>query len=337
MVLLAVDVGFGLVKGLSSDGRKVSFRSTIGAFQPVKFSSGMSASSSGRSVAIEYDGRQIFVGDAALLQSTPEATIDARRTVSFEGMALLMAAFSFLTPGKSTEDVKLVVGLPVLHYARLKNEYIKAAKTIHEFFELSFTGGLRVKKMINVVDVKVLPQPFGACFDLLLNDAGQVKDQHIAEGSIGVIDNGYNTLDLLRVEGLEYLEPRSKSFSEAGAFSVCRDLSEKLYQRFGVELPPEKVEKYLDKDVIVIRGKSELISGLKAECYTNQALNIISRVKSTWPDYPLLGLMPLVGGGIVNISEHLQRELGDAAAPVADPVWSNVSGYLKFGKRVWKQ
>ena len=86
----------------------------------------------------------------------------------------------------------------------------------------------------------------------------------------------------------------------------------------------------------MIRGQSELISGLKADCYYNQALNIISRVKSTWPDYPLLGLMPLVGGGIVNISGHLQRELDAAAAPVADPVWSNVSGYLKFGKRgVW--
>jgi plasmid segregation protein ParM len=333
MVTMGIDVGFGRVKAISNSGKRVAFRAAIGEYQPVKFKSGMGPSDD-VSVAIEYEGRQIYVGEAALKQSTPEATIDPRRTVTFEGMALLMAAFSLLTPERIVESVNLVVGLPVKHYSRLKEEYIEAAKRTHTFFELS--DGVKVRKNINVMDIKVLPQPFGTCFDQLLDDAGNIQDEAIANGNVGIIDNGYNTLDLLRVEGLEYIEPRSNSFSEMGIFAVCRALSEKFYQKFGVDISPEKIEPYLEKDIITIHGKDVSIKEIKAECYQAEAANVISRVKSTWPDYALLQRDILTGGGIINISTHLQEALGGGAVVVSDPMWGNVNGYRKFAKRVWK-
>jgi plasmid segregation protein ParM len=331
---ISVDVGFGRTKAISSTGEKIMFKSAIGPFQPVQFNYGVRRSGSG--MVLSYQGREMFVGDLALSQSTPIATMDTGRTVSFEGLTLLMAAVSALTPFSRFEKINMVVGLPVHHYARYKDEYIKVLTGMHDIKELALDGKVLYSKIIDVVQVKVLPQPFGCYFDLIFDDGGVINNQAIAEGNVGIVDNGYNTLDLLRVENLEYIERRSKGFPEMGAVSVYSTFQDMILRKHGIDIPLEKVESEFSKDYLTIYGEQVPTAELKKECYKIEAEKVLATIKTTWPDYGLLSAIILTGGGIINIWKQLEKEIGKAARITLEPLWANVLGYNKFAKKIWK-
>ena len=332
MITAGIDVGFGFTKAVGN-GRQRIFRSAIGAFSPIAFQP--EGAGSGTSTAIEFGGRRLFVGDAALRQATPEATITANRTVTFEGMALLMAAIHLLVPDQLNVQLRLVVGLPIQQYSKLKESYIAAAMGDHNFKIVSLDGASEYDKKVEIVSVKVLPQPFGCVFDRLLDGQGRIVNKAMATGQIGIIDGGYNTLDLLRVENLEYINRRSTSYSEMGVFEVSKLFSNRIYDRLGVEIPPEKAEQYIKSGSIKISGKMYSLAGILDECYEIEVTNVISRVKSIWPDYALLDAIIPTGGGIIPIQNRLKDTFGEIVQTGANLIWDNANGFEKYGKLAW--
>lgn len=336
MLKMAIDVGFGRTKGESSAGSRVDFPSVIGEFHPVKFISGME-NDPASNLAIGYNYRHWFVGDSALKQSTPQATVDKERTISEEGLTLLAAAMTLLAPDKSTEFINLVIGLPVMHYETLKQKYLTAAKTQHVVDRISLSGDKVDRKYFSVSDAKVLPQPFGTLFDRILNERGELIDKTLATGKIGIIDIGYNTLDLARADNLEYINPRSTSFSGLGMFTAFQALSTEIYRNMGIEIPPERIESVIRKGEIKVSGQPVSIEKYKWTAFQEAASQVLSRVKSTWPDRWELDQILITGGGAILLGGYLQSELGQQAQVVNNPVFANVAGYLKFAQRVWRQ
>jgi len=223
MIRVAVDVGFGRVKALNEEGRRSNFPAVVAGFQPLSFSSGME---SAKSLAIEYKGQAYWIGEAALRQSTAvRMTTDRVRTTGEEGMALLAAGLA-QTAEENHQLTNLVVGLPVRFYQKMKDEYASLARDVHKINLLSPGEALiRERRLVIVEEVRVLPQPFGTLFDAILDDKGGLKDKTMAGGKVGVIDIGFNTLDLARADELEYINPASDSFSGQGLFNAFQDLS----------------------------------------------------------------------------------------------------------------
>lgn len=335
MITMAVDVGFGRVKGVASNGNQVEFPSLIGEFHPVKFSSGMNGDPLSQ-IAVEYSGKRKFVGEAALRQSTPQNTIDPERTISEEGLLLLVTAMTMLTPNCISETINLVVGLPVMHYEKLKQRYIDAVKRVHVVDRLSMSGELISRAFLSVKEVKVLPQPIGTLFDCLFDGQGEVQDERLAEGKVGIIDVGYNTLDLARVDNLEFISPRSTSYSGLGMFSVFQALSFQIFRSFGVEIPPERIEPIFLSKQIRISGEVKDVSQLVIDACRQTANQTVSRAVSVWPDRWELDAVFLSGGGSIYIGDYIAEQLGQNARKTDTPGFSNVSGYLKFGQRIWK-
>lgn len=330
---MAIDVGFGGTKGVASNGRRAKFVSVVGDFHPVAFDSGMNDATS--NLVIDYKSKKSFVGESALKQSIPRATVDTDRTVTDEGMTLLAAAMALLADGSAT-NTNMVVGLPVRHFETLKNQYIKQVLTLHAIDLLTLTGGLSERKYVSVEQAKVLPQPFGAFFDLILDDKGKLTQEDLAKGKVGIVDIGYNTLDLARADQLEYINPRSTSFAGQGIFSAFQALSGELYRSLKVEIPPERIEPIARSGRIKVAGKETSIFIQQETAFKEAAAQIISRIKSLWPDRWELDQILLAGGGAILLGKYLQAELGDQAVIAADPAFANVNGYLKFARRVWK-
>lgn len=331
-MLVAVDVGFGRTKGLSSSGRRIDFPSAIGSFRPIRFTSGMEER--GDNLAIDVEGQKYFVGRSALSQSEPIATIDPERTVGKEGMILLSAALHRLVETQS-ENIQLVVGLPVVHYEKLKESYQRMCRSIPLSSLISQSGEVLSRRFFSVDHVKVIPQPLGTIFDALLDSDGQLADAKQAEGKIGVVDIGYNTLDLARVDRLELVNPRSTSFSGLGLFSAYRDLSDTLYRIHGVEVPPEKLESVVRLGSIKVRGKDEPIIEHWQKVCCDASSRILSRILSVWPDRWELDTVILSGGGALALGGQLVPQLGLSAVIAPNPSFANVSGYLKFARRAW--
>lgn len=333
MVKIAVDVGFGKVKGSSSNGKLVEFPSVIGDFHPVKFVSGLEKNPTSNLV-IKYNQKQYFLGQAALKQSKPQATVDKDRTVAEEGLVLLMGALSVLTD-QTSESINAVVGLPVMHYESLKEKYITSVKQLHIVDCLALTGELVTRKFLTVAAVKVLPQPMGTLFDCLLNESGDIVNSKLATENVGIIDIGYNTLDLARVDSLDFINPRSTSFSGLGIFSAFQYLSGEIYRNLGIEISAEHIEPIVRKGELSISGKTLSIESYKQSAFREAAKQIVSRVKSYWPDRWSLDEIIISGGGAFLLGEYLLQEFQNAHI-ASNPMFANVSGYLKFGKKVWK-
>jgi plasmid segregation protein ParM len=328
-----IDVGFGGVKARSAP-IKLDYCSVVGEFAPVKFSSGMEgATDPTQSIAIEYNNKRWYVGPAALKQTTPRATIEQNRTVTEEGQVLLLSALGLLS---RESQANLVVGLPVMHYSDLKDQYIQQASGTHIFNYLTLTGEIKEKRAISIKNVKVLPQPFGTVFDTILDDEGKPKDKRLAAKNIGVIDIGYNTLDLLRADALQYINKRSTSFSEMGMFSAYRELSNLLFHEFKVEIPPEKLEPIVQRGILSLHGRNHPIEMYKRKAFQATADSIISRIKSIWTDAWQLDTIVLAGGGSIVLGDYL---LGNSDFPQmelsSDPLYSNVNGYYKCACVTW--
>lgn len=336
MLNMAVDVGFGRVKALGDNGRTANFPAVVAGFKPLTFASGLET---GESLAIEYQGRPWWIGEAALRQSTAvRMTTDRTRTTNEEGMALLAAGLANIAD-KDHELANLVIGLPVRFYSTMKDEYAKLARDVHKINILS-PGGAQVKerRVVIVEGIKVLPQPFGTLFDSILDDSGSLRDKALAGGRVGIIDIGFNTLDLARADALEYNNPQSDSFSGQGLFSAFQELSREIYRALEIELPPEKLEPVVKSREIVLAGKRHDISELTDRAFSAAAEGILSRIRSLWPDRDRLmfDMILITGGGGALLGRYLTPYLGASARIVEGAVMANSRGFLKFGQRCWR-
>lgn len=336
MPKVAVDVGFGRVKAISEAGKAANFPAVVAGFQPLAFASGMEA---GNSLAIDYRGKSYWVGEAALRQSSSvRMTTDRSRTTSEEGMALLAAGL-VQTAAKEHQLTNLVIGLPVRFYSTMKDEYRRLARDVHQIGIISpGEAKIKARRVVIVEDVKVLPQPFGTLFDAILDDAGNLRDKALAGGKVGIIDIGFNTLDLARADSLEYVNPASDSFSGQGLFSAFQELSRGLYRELEIEIPPEKLEPIVRDRKITIAGRQHDVAGIIDRAFNAAAEGIISRVKSIWPDRERWQFTQVLitGGGGALLGQYLIPLLGVPARVVENPVMANCRGYLKFAHRVWK-
>jgi plasmid segregation protein ParM len=333
---MAVDVGFGRVKALNENMKEANFPAAIASFQPLQFASGME---SGESLAIEYNDRAWWIGEAALRQSTAaRMTTDRTRTTGEEGMALLAAGMALLAK-QDHELVNLVVGLPVKFFAGMKAEYAKLARDVHKVGILSPSGSMiKARRVVIVEQVKTLPQPFGTLFDVLLDNSGNLQDKALAGGRVGVIDIGFNTLDLCRADELEYNNPQSDSFSGQGLFSAFQELSREIYRELEIELPPERLEPVVRDRKITLAGKEHDVSELIDRAFSAAAEGILSRIRSLWPDRDRLmfNAILITGGGGSLLGKYLTPYLGAPARIVEGAVMANCRGYLKFARRCWK-
>ncbi len=245
-----------------------------------------------------------------------------------------MAALGLLVD-KVPANVNLVVGLPVSHYTGLKEIYIKNLKQTHYFDAISPDGQVKRKYVVTVHGLKVLPQPLGTLFNLLLDDYGDIENPDITKQNIGVIDVGYHTTDLARADNMEFIDRKSASYP-IGIYNVLVELAESLSRSHGIEVQPENLEDVVQAGRIKVGGKTISVEYERQEALNNIAGQIISKLKSLWPDRWQLDRLAIAGGGGQLLAESLFHALDGRAELAPCPLYSNVAGYMKLANRSWR-
>jgi len=330
---IAVDAGFGRTKALSQD-KVINFPSLVAHHREVRFTTGMEGNGDPTSkMVIESNGHRYFVGSAAGRQGIVQNTIDRDRAVSEEAKILTLGAFSLLIE-ESPEHINLVAGLPVSHFASLKERYISELKQTHYFNILDLSGKTITAKIVNVHDVKVIPQPLGTLFNLLLDEKGVICRSELVSENIGIIDIGFHTVDLTRADTLEFIDRKSASYP-LGLFNAFSELSEEISRSLDIEAPPETLEKVVSSGQIKVGGKSISIEKQKQQAFTHAAEQILSKIKTLWPDRWQLDRIIVTGGGGHLLYDYLRHSLDNQTELAINPVFANVEGYLKLGVRYW--
>lgn len=332
--IIAVDLGYGRVKALSED-RQLEFPSVVGDWRDVRFETDVVNTGYLSNLAVEYNGERLFVGEAAYRQSTARVDMSHKRFISHEGMALMLATIAMLYPDATREIVcKLVTGLPVGSFASDKYSYHQTLTGQHSIITIGARGAVR--RRIRIVECKVLPQPIGTIFNFVLGENGALADRGLAASRIAVIDVGANTVDLCRMDSLDFIDKDSTTYS-LGVFECYKQLGLELYNLYGIEIAPEVIEPYLMNDVIKISGRLHSIAGVKEKVFRLAAVQISSRARNVWRNLWQLDRIIITGGGATLFGDYIAQALDCPGQVVISDksAFANALGYLKYGRRVW--
>lgn len=333
--IIAVDVGFGRVKALT-DELRLEYPSVVGPWRQIRFSAGITDGASHvEQLAVEYTGQKLFLGDAAYRQSKARVNLSMDRFFEAEGMALMLATIALLIPGRDIR-CSLVTGLPVNAYALLKKKYEQTLLGRH-FIKLLDTAGDRDERYITIDRCKILPQPMGTVFNVILDKKGEISDRGLASSKIAVMDIGQNTLDLVSVNSLEFIDDESISFTDLGVFECYRQLSMEIYNAFCIEIPAEEIEPFVRGDTIKIGSQSRSIIDIKSKSCQDAAEKIVGRVRNVWRNLWQFDRVIVSGGGAQMLGEKIVKALNSPCrVDICEKgALSNASGYLKFGHWAW--
>ena len=330
-MIVAVDNGFGLTKFFPKSG---FFPSILADFIKADYETGFGKGEDADKI-ISHGQDIYFVGDIARRQGNPRSNITSERLVSDEGLILVLSALVniFETPGEY--EVKLVVGLPVSDYL-LKDRYSLKLKGLKRVLTYNLLGEVIGEYLFNIVDVSVVPQPLGTIFFGLLDDNGKIVNMEFTK-RIGVIDIGFYTVDLARVDQLEFIQKDSMSFNDSGINLIYQDISREIYKRFKKEVPIEKLDPILQSGVMNVSGRAYSIFSIKNDAVMRAANKLSAKIKTIWENLWELDMILITGGGADLMGDNLRSVLGHSNVKVFKEIGihTNCRGYFRYGQRKW--
>lgn len=323
---LAVDVGYGFVKAVSSAGQRVCFPSvTAPAGTDLGFDFGSNSSSYRVSIR-KLDGHQstYMVGEAAQNSFLASGFLGTEKPAELHDLLLLTAAY--LTGAGSTGpfpvQYDLAVGLPLAFYKAQKEALKSRLERLAAW--VSVDGG--EERYISFRKVLVIPQGAGVVFA-----QGLTKDQ----GFAAVVDIGQYTTDYLLIDrkaGRPIVE--ASGSIEAGCHLVTHQIAQAYLAKTGRPLPVGMENRILEEvaetGYTVFRGGKLDLSGEYREAVRQAAGVITKQVLSAWRKFAdSIGVTYLAGGGALLFREHMVEAFSNPVV-VEEPVFANALGYLKM-------
>ncbi|MFA5517605.1 MAG: ParM/StbA family protein [Desulfuromonadales bacterium] len=335
MEILGIDIGFGFTK--ASNGRdSLVFKSVLGESAEIQFKETLLGEAGNDDhLQIELDGQTFFIGDLAERQSNVRFfTLDQEQLIGSYAKSLALAAAARLVG--SHLPINLVTGLPIGFYRQHRDEIANILQGEHRV-ALTDASGKRQEKVININKVRIIPQPFGSLFNMMLNDVGEVGDKRLVKDKLGIIDVGFRTCDYTISDKMRYSERGSRT-TDSGIARAFTVIASKLRERSGVNVELYRLFEAVERGAIKIRGKEYDLKSLTEQVFGQLAAAIGNEVDRLWADDWDMDTMVITGGGGAVLAKYLQPLLKGYVLPI-DPAQDarlyNVRGYYKFGKHIW--
>jgi plasmid segregation protein ParM len=318
-----LDVGYSAVKFVAGKVRG-TFPSVVGTPDKAQFS--LDGAGANDIVLNLIDGT-FLVGQGAVEQSRFASRREDRAWIeSSEYYRLVLATLTELTSATSCELV-MVTGLPVAYYAdkdKLHDLLLGEHRAAREG---------RRSQVFRVTDCRVIPQPFGALLSLALDNHGRESDTELSRGTVGVIDVGGKTTNLLSVKRLT---ARETAPADVGAWDAVRTVQDWLSTHCpDLELRDHQImEAMIARSISYYDGEVDL-SDIVDQTLEPMAAQIISEATHVWGAGAELSAILVSGGGALLLGPHIKKHFRHARV-VEDPVFANAVGYWRFAQRIGK-
>ncbi|MDE2150534.1 MAG: ParM/StbA family protein [Gammaproteobacteria bacterium] len=336
MRILGADIGFGYTK--VTDGRQFQvFKSLVGEANPVQFSESLlpERASPQPPRHFQLGEESVFVGELAERQSRGRGfTLDPALFLANYAKTLALAALApYVDHG---DPVRLVTGLPISFFRKHREQLVSLLQARHQVTAVHADGRVE-EKQIYIERVRVIPQPFGSLFNLMLDDSGKVASQRFVSEKIGVIDIGFRTSDFSIADRTRYSE-RGSASTDSGISIAYAAIANLLQEKSGVGVELYRLYDAAARGTIKIRGKRYDLKGLVEKAYRQLATRIATEANRLWADDWDLDAIVLTGGGGAALAPHLQPLLEGEILPLpadVDARLNNVLGYWKYGVHIW--
>lgn len=319
---LGYDGGYNAVKAVT-EARRVSFPSVTGTPERARFS----LNGHVEDIVLTIGRDTWLIGESAISQSRFVQRREDRGWIqSAEYYRLFMAALTELTTASWVELV-IVTGLPVSFFSDkdiLVNRLIGEHRCQREG---------RNWQLFKVTDVRVIPQPFGALLAEALDNRGQIANQDLASGRVGVIDAGGKTTNLLSVNHLAEIGKETASVN-VGAWDLVRRVREYLADHCPeLDLRDHQIVEAIKGRGVKYFGEKVDLGHVVDEALEPMAAQVISQAGQLWNGGAGLDAILIAGGGAHLLGPRLQRQYRHARI-VESPVYSNAIGYWKLSQRL---
>jgi PRTRC genetic system protein D len=326
--ILALDIGRGWTKALTSTGGRALFSSTISVAEPERYDSGLGGDDL---IEVEVDGVSYWVGRAAELYGTMLLqTLDPVRNGSLEEKVLFYAAASRALKTNESEAA-IVTGLPLTHYNKDSRARLRAM--LVGAHDVKAKG--KPRRKFTVGKVMPIPQGVGALYALALDRNGNVSDPTLADARVGLIDVGRYTVNFALFDSLQYVEASSDTTSQ-GMHEVLTRVAKDLLERFGLDWTNRlsEVDRAVRARSVAVKGVAYDISDIVDAHVGPLADSIVSHARglSLWrAGGAELRSVVVAGGGSGELLPYVVEAFSHARAAEGDPQLANVTGYLRVG------
>ena len=335
MQTLGIDLGFGFTKATDGE-RTLVVKSVIGEATDGRLGGPMAEARPGNDhLHLELEDRGVFVGDLAERQSSLRSfTLDQDLFIADSAKVLALAVASELT--ESDEPVGIVTGLPIATFRQKADELARLLRDRHSFTAIALDGS-RSRRVLEVRDVKVIPQPFGSMYDIVLDDAGAIGDRQTLQQKVGLVDVGFQTSDLTVSDRGTFLERASQS-TETGVGRAFATIAGKIREKSGVNVELYRLYEAMDEGRIKIRGESFDLSRLIEHVLGQLATDIATDANRLWADEWDMDAIVITGCGGAVLAPYLAPLLKGRVLPIdgsRDARLNNVRGFWKLGVQNW--
>lgn len=333
MEYLGVDVGFGYTKSCDGD-RSFIFKSIIGDATEIQFQSGFSEGGILENLHVTVDGKDYYVGELAEKQSNVwDFTLDQNTLVENNAKILALTSLTFFA-GPTSREYSVVTGLPIRFFKQYRSRYVSMLEGRHRL--LLHNRDEVQEKILDIKKVRVLPQPFGAVFNLLMNNHGRIVNRDVARQKFGIIDIGFRTTDYTITDHLRYIERGSRT-TDTGISKAFSLINRKILEQSGVNVELYRLFEPVRNGRIRIRGKEFSLIELRDEVMKQLASAIVSDMERLWMEDWDLEFVLLTGGGAEDLGPILEKLLEGQTRLIStesDMRMANVVGYLKYARYI---
>ncbi len=273
---------------------------------------------------LEFEAKY-FIGELALKHSDIRYSSTGKdKAKAWHTRVLLETGLGLLAPDR---NINLVTGLPIDFYNSQKSDFEELINEFNEGESYFIREGSResVEARPHINKYKIIPQHLGGAMNHFLDDQGREKVKGECMKPWLVIDPGRYTLGLL---GLENMEVMKESSSPALGVEVSYKLiQDELKKQLG--RTPDRF--MLDSYVLAGEYDGINLFELREYAFKAWATQIQFEIDSFNRDF--YGYI-IVGGWADQIATLLSLPV---KRTFKYDQWANLNGYMKMGKRLWRQ
>jgi hypothetical protein len=331
--LMSADLGKGWVKVKSSTEERI-YRSVISAeSESIFFDSPFDANGQ---FLIETDGKKYAVGDTVFTKGLVPIHIEDRSRIN-TGFYRILFASALAAVIRQTSEVEAVVSLPPAAYWDKEQQKERLAGS----YEVRVPTGHGTPKTLTYTvpynNIRVIPEGMGALCEIALDETGRMTDKgdELFKRTVGVVDIGTGTVDLLKFERLVLSRDGTNSRNTGVAKTVLQRIKQHASKN-GIDLADHKLDSVLRERFYIdgsVKGQRRQIDDEIEGWIAEQASAVDAFIRSEWNGGNGVEYIIVTGGGANLVYPYLRDTFGDDRTFVSEgnPQFSNCEGGYRYG------
>jgi hypothetical protein len=281
---------------------------------------------------IEYNGKVYAIGeDTVRRMGLVPVTIQDRSRIEVLGFYLPLFAAAMAATVKKSAEVHPVMSLPPGAYVdrddmkrRLAGEHVVGVFTKEGKKNLRFT--------VPEANIRVIPEGMGAICSLVLNEDGRDDGKsELFRQTVGVVDGGTYTTDLLGFDKLALMQSATRSYP------MGLNMIHRRIQSYAASIAVDLLEHELDpalQNGYIMKGGKRIPIGNEIDAAVREiAVAVDGYIRSLWRGANNMEVIILTGGLAPWIYPYLFDAFGDRVilADRDNPHFSNCEGGYRYG------